>query len=182
MTTRFFKRSLFARLIVFIIIANFILTTVPISAYSSSVFASDSLRQSATLKTENPGRGHLLDDLNADLHARAQATVARLPDGGKVGFHKYDKKKGGYVVEPIDKKRLTKLLSRDEIGLIEDEDNPGQYIWAQRPTALLLLKGANYLSQPVLLILLCKMCLSIRLICHDTQRFFPWLIGFLRHI
>ncbi len=145
MTTRFFKRSLFARLIVFIIIANFILTTVPISAYSSSVFASDSLRQSATLKTENPGRGHLLDDLNADLHARAQATVARLPDGGKVGFHKYDKKKGGYVVEPIDKKRLTKLLSRDEIGLIEDEDNPGQYIWAQKADGAVITKRGELL-------------------------------------
>jgi len=46
MTTQFFKRSLFARVIAFIIIVNFILTSGPIG-YCSRVLAADSLRTHA---------------------------------------------------------------------------------------------------------------------------------------
>ncbi|MBU1998778.1 MAG: PEP/pyruvate-binding domain-containing protein, partial [Candidatus Omnitrophica bacterium] len=130
---------LFSRIIVFVIIANFILTCGPVG----NVLASNGLRQSAALKTLNPGRDGIIDDLHADLHARAQAIVARLPEGSKVDFHKYDKGKGGYVVERIDKKNLAKLLARDEIGLIEDEDNPGQYIWANKVDGAVLTKNGE---------------------------------------
>ena len=54
MTTRFFKKGLFKKLIALIIIANFILTSVPISAYSSSTVAADNLRGRAE-KKQNPG-------------------------------------------------------------------------------------------------------------------------------
>lgn len=55
MTRQFFKRSLFSRVVACIIIANFIITGVPISAYSSGANTADSLRPPAAKKPGNPG-------------------------------------------------------------------------------------------------------------------------------
>jgi pyruvate,water dikinase len=80
MVTQFFKRSLLVRVIAFIVIANFIFTGIPLSGYSSSAIASDSLRPQAASNTatgddigrdlKNPGTGadsNNTDDLSERL-------------------------------------------------------------------------------------------------------------------
>jgi phosphoenolpyruvate synthase/pyruvate phosphate dikinase len=127
MFAQFPKKTLVSKLITGVVLISFILTNAPIrGAYANN----DMLRGGAAFKSGDSSIVALLDSFHIDLHDRAEQVFASMPNKEVVKIHNYDKKKGGYSVAWVDKKKLEKLLARDKVGLIEDEDNPGQYIWA----------------------------------------------------
>lgn len=129
MSAQFPKKTLISKFVTWVILVSFILSSAPIRQAHAD---NDKLRESSTLKSDDAERVDILDDLHVDLRARATQTVASMPQGTIHTVYNYDKAQNGYVVSKIDKKKLEKLLLRDEIGLINDEDNPGKYIWAYK--------------------------------------------------
>ncbi len=141
MFARFPKKTLVSKLITGIMLVSFMLTNAPIrEAYANN----DKLRGGAAFKSGNSSVA-LLDSFNIDLYDRTRQIFASMPEKEVVKVNKYDKKKGKYSISWTDKKKLEKLLARDQVGLIEDEDNPGQYIWVGKIDGASVTKNGDLL-------------------------------------
>ncbi len=133
MGVRNFNRHLFLRITAVTVLLSFIFTSVPVRSFASSGNDKDELRARSTFVAgRDGGRAEILKDLGADIFALQKQTFASLAEKERVQVYGYDSKRAGYRVTWLNKKELGKLLLRDQAGLIEDEDNPGQYIWARK--------------------------------------------------
>ncbi len=136
------KKARFSKLIISVVLGSFVFTSLPIRGVYAS---NDKLRGSAAFKNVDPKEKSIFDVFHIDLHDRARQVIATMPKVNIVKVYNYDKKKGGYDVTSINKEALEKLLIRDQVGLIEDEENPGQYIWARKVEGAPVTKNGDLL-------------------------------------
>jgi len=95
------RHKAFFRVCSLFLIAGFLITADAGKAYSTT----DALRQRDALhRTDSQRDGGLMQDLNADLHARAKAKLAGLSNRGTQTVYEYDKKIGAYTSKPYRQK------------------------------------------------------------------------------
>lgn len=142
MSAWFPKKGLVSRLITGVVLASFILTSVPIrGAYANN----DMLRGGAAFKRGDSSQTALVDSFNIGLRDRAMLSFASMPEQEDIKVYKYEKSKGGYSSSLVKKDEFAKLLAREQVGLIEDEDNPGQYIWVRKIDGAAVTKNGDLL-------------------------------------
>ncbi len=144
MFSPFAKKSFFRKLVSSFVLVSFLFNSVPVRTYAS-FNNTDKLRVNSVMEAKDGGRTKILDDLGVDLYTRKKQAFASMSEKEDVKIYTYDKKKAGYKVDKVRKQKLEKLLLRDKVGLIEDEDNPGQYIWVNKIDGALVTKNGDLL-------------------------------------
>lgn len=143
MPSRFSRKSLFIRSVSGFVLVSFIVTSMPIRSYADSSFSNaDKLRTRSMLEAKDGGE-RILGALHVDLFARQRQTLASMPATHITKVYGYERRKGYDVVARVDKKALIRLIEKDEVGLIEDEDKPGQYIWARKIDGAVVTKNGD---------------------------------------
>ncbi|MFA5100882.1 MAG: hypothetical protein WC547_08380, partial [Candidatus Omnitrophota bacterium] len=142
----FSKNTAASKVIIFAIIASFILSSVPQGFCFNNTpvdhLRADSLKNSGAdldlFKTSLKDGGTAVD---YDLYEKAKIELSKT--GPTVLIYEYNKRKNEYVAKEQKKKVLAHLFARDEVGLIEDEGNPGTFIWAKKKDGAVVTKNGD---------------------------------------